>query len=210
MKRVPLIVVVACTMVSGAVAQQVPQPPAPGGVLRAAVAPAANRPVLFRHQDVQQAWTATQVSRRPMFLYVTSDHCFYCKKMLKETLAHPQIGAGVAAYAEPVTINATEAPELARKLGVRAYPTTLVISPENKLLTRIEGFVDPQEFAQRVWPVFRQAEADRRVALERFGAVGQVTPTSDQEVAQPQQPPRVGMRGDQAGQGAAGMVVIQD
>ncbi|MCO6043260.1 thioredoxin family protein [Aeoliella sp. ICT_H6.2] len=152
-------------------------PPVP----RAAARPQA--PVLFRHANIDQAWKASQTSGRPMFLYVTSDNCMYCKKMLQETLAHPQITAGVAAYAEPAAFNASQLPELAQKLGVRAYPTTLVISPQNKLLGKIEGFVPPQELAKQFWPVLEQAEQARRTAINAAAArekpntqVGRATP----------------------------------
>lgn len=36
-------------------------------------------PSLFRHANLDQAWRASQASGRPMFLYVTSDNCLYCK-----------------------------------------------------------------------------------------------------------------------------------
>ncbi|MCA9260339.1 MAG: thioredoxin family protein [Planctomycetales bacterium] len=129
-----------------------------------AIMPVASRRPLFRHRDVNQAWSATQSSRRPMFLYFTSDSCRYCKKMVQQTLSHPQIASELAAYAEPVEINASKTPELARKLGVRAYPTTLVISPENQVLFRAEGYMEPRAFVDRMWPVLRQSEAARHGA----------------------------------------------
>lgn len=130
---------------------------------------------LFRHTTFQQAWMAVQEGRRPMFLYVRSDNCRYCKKMLRETLSHPQISAGIAAYAEPFAFNASHAPELARKLGVQGFPTTLIISPDQELLCKIEGFLDAQEFAERVWPVLGKAETERRVALNSQMALKQVS-----------------------------------
>lgn len=140
---------------------------------------------LFRNASIDQAWRAAQVSRKPMFLYVTSESCFYCEKMRKETLSHPQIVEGVAGFAEPVEFNASEAPELAKKLGVRVFPTILVVSPQNKLLHKVEGFVDPEEFAETVWPVLRQADLERRVALRDQGqvaaATGVVQPVSVRE-----------------------------
>lgn len=161
----------AATMLAatGASAQTPPSPaaqaPRYAAPRDAAPLPTPNRKPLFRHRNVPKAWEAVQGSRRPMFLYVTSENCVYCKKMIAETFAHPQIHAGLAAYAEPVLLNATEDPKLAKKLGVRAFPTTLVISPDSKLLCRIDGFVEPVEFAERVWPVLQQADADRRIAL---------------------------------------------
>jgi thioredoxin-related protein len=119
---------------------------------------------LFRHETFPQAWNAAQASGKPVLLYVTSDNCLYCKKMLRQTLAHPRISEVIAEQAETFAFNASQSPELAQKLGVRGYPTTLVISTDRKLLCQIEGFVEPQEFAERVWPVFQKMEATRQVA----------------------------------------------
>lgn len=190
MLRICLIALIATTC-SIAGAQQ--RAAAPRFAAPAAPRPAvqAQPPVLFRHANIDQAWKASQASGRPMFLYVTSDNCLYCKKMLQETLAHPQITAGVSAFSEPAAFNASRAPELAQKLGVRAYPTTLVISPQNKLLGRIEGFVPPQELAKQFWPVLQQAEEQRRAAVSArmpgevpAAQVGQAAPRRDYPTTQ--------------------------
>jgi thioredoxin-like negative regulator of GroEL len=134
--------------------------------------------LLFRHASLDHAWGATQQSRRPIFVYVTSDHCYFCQKMASETWSHPQIAAGVAGYTEPVMVDASRAPEVAKKLGVRAFPTTLIISHEGKLLHRIEGFAAPRAFAEQVWPVLRLAESERQTALAEAAARLPVAPVS--------------------------------
>ncbi|QDU90066.1 Thiol:disulfide interchange protein DsbD [Pirellulimonas nuda] len=140
----------------------------------AAIAPVGTTPAapapLFRHASIDAAWSATQQSGRPMLVYVTSDNCFYCKKMQIETLAQPQIARGVAAMTEPAIVNASQSPEMTKLLRVRAFPTTLVISSENRVIGKIEGFVEPTEFAERVWPVLRVAAEtttqQRRIAKQ--------------------------------------------
>jgi protein disulfide-isomerase len=124
---------------------------------------------LFRHRTIDAAWTATQQSQRPMFVYVTSENCVYCKKMLVETLYHPAVARELASTAEPVVVNASNNPELAKKLGIRAFPTTLVISPQNSLLYKAVGYKPAQEFATELWPVLREADSLRRVALASAG-----------------------------------------
>ena len=88
-----------------------------------------------------------------MLLFITSDHCYYCKKMVAETLSHPQLAPVFARLFETAAVNANRNPELADKLGVRAYPTTLVISPEGQLLSKLEGFVAPQEIGKHLNPI---------------------------------------------------------
>lgn len=121
---------------------------------------------LFRHQDVQGAWSASQSTLLPVLVYVTANSCRFCKKMHHETLSHPQIYAVVAAHTEPVSVNASVSPKLAKHLGVRSFPTTLIISPQGQLLLSMEGFVEPGEFADQVWPVLKQADADRRAVQQ--------------------------------------------
>ncbi|QDU54220.1 thioredoxin family protein [Aeoliella mucimassa] len=156
---------------------------------------------LFRHASVNEAWAAVQQSRKPMFLYVTSDNCYFCKKMIQETYTNPQIRSGVSAYSEPVAFNASETPELAKKLGVRAFPTTLVISPENKLLHKIEGFVEPKDFAEQVWPVLQQAELERREVLQAAAARRRQAEMQSQ---------RIGLRNMHEAPADQNMVTIQD
>ena len=44
---------------------------------------------LFAHKSVDQAWKAAVTGRKPLLVMFTSDHCVYCKKMLKQTYGHP-------------------------------------------------------------------------------------------------------------------------
>lgn len=120
---------------------------------------------LFRHTNLDDAWGATQASQRPLLLYATSDHCSYCTKMLRTTLSQEQIADGVSRFSEPVKFNGSDSPELAKQLGIRVYPTTLIIAPDSQLLHKIEGFVDAKEFADRIWPVLIEAEKIRRANL---------------------------------------------
>lgn len=118
--------------------------------------------VLFPHASIDDAWAAAQRSGRPMLIYVVSDDCFYCKKMLRETFRRPQIAAGLAGSVESVAVNATEEAELAERLGVKAYPTTLVVSPSNQLLYQAIGFKTAEDFAAGLWPILREAAVSRQ------------------------------------------------
>ncbi len=109
----------------------------------------------FEFANIDDAWAAAQESRDPVLMFVTSDHCYYCKKMLSETLMHPQLAPAVAQLFETTTVNANQNPELVQKLGVRAFPTTLVVSPDGRLLSKLEGFVAPQMLGEHLNPVLR-------------------------------------------------------
>lgn len=115
------------------------------------VAPAASGP--FEYDSLQQAWQVAQQSQVPVLLFVTSDHCYYCKKMVAETYQNPQLAPLFARLFETASVKQAEAPELVAKLGVRLYPTTLVISPTGKLLGRMEGHIAPDEIGRHLNPL---------------------------------------------------------
>lgn len=123
--------------------------------------------MLFQHDTFQSAWAAGHESQRPVLLYVTSNNCLYCKKMLRQTLSNPQVSRMIGDHAESYAFNATQMPELAKRLGVRGFPATLIISPDRELLYQIDGFVEPQEFVSRVWPVFEDFETRRYASQGR-------------------------------------------
>lgn len=118
-------------------AQPVPVPPAKG---------TAKRQPLFRHTSIDSAWKAAQKSGKPVLLFVTSKRCHYCDKMKAETWAHPQIAQAVAAQFEPVAVLKEKDPQIVKQLGIRAYPTTLVVSPKGELAGHLRGFANPEKF----------------------------------------------------------------
>lgn len=114
----------------------------------------------FKHPNVDQAWQAAQQSKRPLLLFIHSDNCRFCVKMEKETFSHPKLAAALATAAETVSVHSEDHPELMKRLGVRAYPTTVVISPDGKEIGRVEGFLDAPRFAAKMFtpPAERQAQ----------------------------------------------------
>jgi thioredoxin-related protein len=106
--------------------------------------------VLFRHETVAQAWETARAERRPLVVMFTSDHCPHCERMLAETYAHPEIGAFLVAHAETALAHAKDNRELAARLGIRGYPTTIVVSAEGQIVDAVVGYVDAAEFGVRI------------------------------------------------------------
>ncbi|MCA9240851.1 MAG: thioredoxin family protein [Planctomycetales bacterium] len=109
----------------------------------------------FKHATIDAAWKASQKSKRPLLIFVCSDNCFYCVKMLKETYSHQQIAMALRATSESVAVKNDDVPELVKQFKINAYPTTLVVSPEGKELARIKGFLPPEKFVAKL---FRPAD----------------------------------------------------
>lgn len=117
-------------------------------------APAAKpRPLrhgVFRFTSYPAAWTAAQKSNRPILVFATAPGCGHCVKMIGETYQQPKLSQFLTDSFETVYVDRAEQPELAAKLQIRWYPTTIVVSPDNQVLDVIEGYVDSATFAQRL------------------------------------------------------------
>src|SRR4051812_11192782 len=128
----------------GALQAQVSAAPAP-------MAPVVAKPVLrhgvFRHNSYPAAWTSAQRSNRPILVFACSPNCPHCVRMIGETYQSPQIKRFVNDSFETVYVDRAEQPELAAKLRVRYFPTTIVVAPNNVVLDVIEGYVDSKTLA---------------------------------------------------------------
>ncbi len=49
-----------------------------------------------------------------------------------------------------VAVDATKSRELVRALGVTAYPTMIVVSPQAKVLDTIQGYVAPRQLLRQL------------------------------------------------------------
>ena len=123
--------------------------------------------VIFRQSSVEKAWETAITLQKPMVVMFTSEHCSYCQKMLSETYGHPAIVQMLAGQTETVLAHAEDYPDLTKKLGIRGYPTTLLISPQGEVLDIMRGYVAPKAFAKRVSPLLarQNPRAPERSAL---------------------------------------------
>lgn len=111
---------------------------------------------IFDHATVEGAWKEAILRRRPLLVMFTSDNCTYCRKMAKETFGNPQVQHLLRGRTESVMAHSDDYAALIKKLGIRGYPSSLLISPEGEVLEFIEGYLEPKAFAQRVGPLLAQ------------------------------------------------------
>ncbi|MGI9427032.1 MAG: thioredoxin fold domain-containing protein [Bythopirellula sp.] len=126
-------------------------------------APGSKQPALFSQTSIEKGWKQATTHQQPMLVMFTSDNCLYCKKMLAETYGHPAIEQMLAANTQTVLAHADNYQALVKKLGIRGYPSSVLVSPKGDVLDFMEGFVSPKDFAKRVHPLLqahaRQARA---------------------------------------------------
>jgi thioredoxin-like negative regulator of GroEL len=105
---------------------------------------------VFKYTSYGAAWTSAQATNRPILVFATSANCPHCVRMVGQTLQAPQVSRFVNDSFETVYVHRSEQPELAAKLRIRYFPTTIVVGPNNQVLDVIEGYVDANSFAQRL------------------------------------------------------------
>jgi thioredoxin-related protein len=113
--------------------------------------PTASAPAtLFSHRTVEAAWKKAERQRRPLVILFTSDHCPHCERMLAKTYADPGVHGLLVDHAETVLAHSREYAELIRKLGVRGFPTTLIVAADGHIADAVEGYIEPPEFTIRL------------------------------------------------------------
>lgn len=114
--------------------------------------------------DPADALATAAESGRPILAYVTSSNCGYCRKMEKETWSQPAIGRLVGQNFVPLKLHADDHPEAVAGLGVKAFPTTVLITPEGKAFAGKPGFLEPLELTQLLRPAIAKREVAARTA----------------------------------------------
>lgn len=108
------------------------------------------------HSEVAAAVADAEQRDLPILVYLTSSHCPYCVKMKNQTLAAVPVVAAVGEKFVALTVARGTAPELERRLAVRAYPTTVILRADQSEIGRVTGFVSATQLT---------------TSLERFNAM---------------------------------------
>ncbi|MCH5374022.1 MAG: thioredoxin family protein [Planctomycetes bacterium] len=112
-------------------------------------------------EDANQAWRYAQATQRPLVLYITMENCVYCRKMERESWSNRAVAEDIRRGFVAANVHAETSADLVVKLKVRAYPTTVIISPANGVVDRITGYLPPRELQVRL------AAAARRSSLPK-------------------------------------------
>jgi thioredoxin-related protein len=99
---------------------------------------------------------------KPVYLFVSTDWCTFCKKMKSETFSDARVQKLLNELFVPITID-PEKPgtasftgrelaydDLAKELGVTGYPANFFFDSEGKLLGSQPGYIDAKTFADLV------------------------------------------------------------
>lgn len=101
-------------------------------------------------RDLERAWQSAQQQQRPLLLYVTSEHCHYCVLMKQQTWRNPAVASAVNQGFVAAEVSTNFRDRVAEALQIRMLPTTLVISPERKVLARFDGYIRPDQLIKQL------------------------------------------------------------
>lgn len=100
--------------------------------------------------DYGKAQQQRVAENRPMLVFVMSDHCSHCHRMMASTYLESVVVREVQNGFVPTLVNASQNAKLANAFKVRIYPTTFVVDPDNKIVDRIEGYTDANTLRKRI------------------------------------------------------------
>lgn len=106
-------------------------------------------PIAWR-RDLRRACREAAQCQRPLLVVVGARWCGPCRKMHAETFPNPAIVARVNSQFVPVLLDAEAQAADVKRLGVDAFPTVLVVSPEEKVVGRLTGFQSASQLNARL------------------------------------------------------------
>lgn len=101
--------------------------------------------------DLRRAAAAAQQSRRPLLVTVTADWCTHCRRMKAETFGDARLAADIQSGRYiAVRVDADRNQQLVAQMGIRSLPTTLVVSPDLKVVSTMQGFRSAEQLSQSI------------------------------------------------------------
>lgn len=119
-----------------------------GGAAAKAEAPEWRK--AWMEQDLEGALARAKAEHKVVLVDTYAEWCAQCHELDEKTWPDAGIQAWIAANAVAIRIDSDKVrPDLATKLGIRSYPTVLLLDADGKELRRILGFQKPAEM--RAW-----------------------------------------------------------
>ncbi|WP_286693676.1 thioredoxin fold domain-containing protein [Odoribacter sp. N15.MGS-14] len=105
----------------------------------------------FRSLGYTEALTLAKEKNRKVFIDFYTDWCAPCKRMTKEVFPQKHIGDYLNERFVCLQLNAEkEGREWAKKFGIEAYPTFVVVDTSGQAVFRIVGAMDAERFIMRM------------------------------------------------------------
>lgn len=100
--------------------------------------------------DLNQAWQDAQQNQRPVLVYFRNQQARGCQQMEAETLFNPEVVQFLSTSYTACVIDTTQQIAVARRFGVFAVPTVVLLDLEGKEFTRLVTHYPPGNFIAAV------------------------------------------------------------
>jgi uncharacterized protein YyaL (SSP411 family) len=112
----------------------------------------------------QAAFAEARKTNRPLFVFIYSDKCQWCREYETQALEVPFVSQRLERDFIPVAVDFDNNPELGRHLGAKLVPTSLILSPDGEKILRFYGIQGAMDLADTL---------DKTLALWRRGELAQ-------------------------------------
>jgi len=119
--------------------------------------PAKTASQVFAHATLAAATAASKRSGRPMLIFVTMPGCYHCVRMKSETYRDGPLRMRITRDFESVVVDQTEEPDWVHDKDVTLFPTTLILSHDGEVLSRMPGYVSAHDLASRLESISGQS-----------------------------------------------------
>ncbi len=114
--------------------------------------------IQFISGDFDDALELAEEQNKPIFMDAYTDWCGWCKKLDKNAFKNKRVGKYMNEHFINVKVDMESriGKELKQSYAVRGYPTLLFINTDEKVISRIDGYIKSNGFLS----VAKEAKAD--------------------------------------------------
>jgi thioredoxin-related protein len=105
---------------------------------------------MYFYTSLDEAAQAAMEESKPLFIYVRSETCGWCRKFEAETFTDEQVTSTLQTHFVSTVLNIQEDWQTIVKYGVRGTPTMIFLNSDGGEITRIQGYVPTEEFMQQL------------------------------------------------------------
>ncbi len=109
--------------------------------------------------DYGKALQEASKKKRPLFIDVGTENCFYCKQLDRRTFKDTALVTMLNERCIPLRIDADQHPRLTEALRVQLYPTLVFASADGKILGFQQGFIEAGPLQERLNELFFTSKA---------------------------------------------------
>ena len=122
-------------------------------------------------RSYKQAAEEARLRRRPILVAITATWCAPCRQMHQVTFTDERVRRRLRRDFVLLALDADQHPELVAGFKVQSYPTTLVVSPELKIVNRVAGFQSANDLVTVLESTRMKVTDDKPTVIDDSDAV---------------------------------------